>query len=194
MGHWKEMRYLIVMSLAMMLLAFQCLSDKVDASKVHKHHKSEPREEYVDPVTSKHYVIEKHEQDPSALETKVSTEKKGILGSIGKAVGGAAKALSGLSKTSMLLPGMGYDSPTAKIEDCTACKYVWGRVEMEIANTRFPADIQASFERQCMDAQRTRIFYKPCETMFDDLYAFVDDYLSGKYDVTDMCARGKMCR
>lgn len=32
-----------------------------------------------------------------------------------------------------------------------------------------------------------------CESMFDDIYAMIDDYLSNEYTVDQMCIRAQMC-
>jgi len=39
-------------------------------------------------------------------------------------------------------------------EDCMACRIVWKQVEMDISNPRYVEDVQASFEHNCMDAQK----------------------------------------
>lgn len=131
------------------------------------------KQEFVDPKTHKKYMLETPVANAhSTLETKAKTKRhkvhkrqeaskegKGFFDSAMKVAGKVSKAISKVSNPllSSILP----DSDAAKIEDCTACRYVWGRVEMDIANTRSSADIQASFERQCMDAQTTAIFFKP---------------------------------
>lgn len=79
-------------------------------------------------------------------------------------------------------------------EDCMGCRLVWKQVEMDVSNARYIEDVQASFEHNCMDMQKTNIFYKVCEDMYDDMYAMTDDYMSNKYTVDQMCIRAKMCR
>jgi hypothetical protein len=79
-------------------------------------------------------------------------------------------------------------------EDCFACRLVWRQVEMDVANARFVEDVEASFERNCMDLQKSQIFYKACEDMYDDLWAMTDDYMSSEYTVDKMCVRAKICR
>jgi len=80
------------------------------------------------------------------------------------------------------------------IEDCTGCKMVWMQVEMDVGNARFIEDVQASFEHNCMDAQKSSIYYGVCEDMYDDMYAMTDDYMSNKFLVEAMCQRARMCK
>jgi len=75
-----------------------------------------------------------------------------------------------------------------------ACRLVWRQVEMDVANARFVEDVEASFERNCMDLQKSQIFYKACEDMYDDLWAMTDDYMSSEYSTDKMCVRAKVCR
>jgi len=81
-----------------------------------------------------------------------------------------------------------------KYEDCLACRYIWSQVEMDVANARYVEDVQASFEHNCLDAQKTEIFYKACEDMYDDMYAITDDYMTNEYTVDTMCKRANMCK
>ena len=81
-----------------------------------------------------------------------------------------------------------------RLEDCFACRMIWHQVEMDVQNARFIEDVQASFEHNCAQAQLSNIFYRACEIMHDDMYAFVDDYMSSKYTVDQMCLRGKICK
>jgi len=43
--------------------------------------------------------------------------------------------------------------------DCVGCRFVWGQVEMDIGAARYVEDVQASFEHNCMDAQKSTVFY-----------------------------------
>jgi hypothetical protein len=79
------------------------------------------------------------------------------------------------------------------IEDCMGCRFVWRQVEMDVSNARYPEDVQASFEHNCVDAQKSSIFFKVCEDMYDDMYAMTDDYMSQDWTVDQMCQRAKMC-
>jgi len=81
-----------------------------------------------------------------------------------------------------------------KFEDCMACRYIWSQVEMDVANARYVEDVQASFEHNCLDSQKTEIFYKACEDMYDDMYAMTDDYMTNEYTVDTMCKRANMCK
>jgi len=80
-----------------------------------------------------------------------------------------------------------------QIEDCSGCRMVWEQVEMDVGSPRYVEDVQASFEHNCMDAQKSTIFYGVCEDMYDDMYAMTDDYMAGKYPVVAMCMRAKIC-
>lgn len=97
---------------------------------------------------------------------KISTSqhhKTKFIGGLVKGISNGVKNVAS-SVTGAISSGLGAlvgSSRAARTEDCTACKYVWGKVEMEVSNTRSASDVQSAFERVCMDAQRTRIFYKP---------------------------------
>jgi len=80
-----------------------------------------------------------------------------------------------------------------KYEDCMACRMIWRQVEMDVANARYVEDVESSFEHNCLDAQKSMIFYRACQDMENDLYAMVDDYMSGEYTVDKMCLRANMC-
>lgn len=80
------------------------------------------------------------------------------------------------------------------IEDCVACRMVWKQVEQQVGNARFMEDVMASFERVCMEAQKSTIFFSACNDMYNDLAAFTDDYMSNKYLIGTMCKRGDMCK
>lgn len=45
-------------------------------------------------------------------------------------------------------------------EDCMACRMVWKQVEMDVANAKYPEDVQQAFTRNCAEAQKTEIFYR----------------------------------
>jgi hypothetical protein len=89
--------------------------------------------------------------------------------------------------------GAGKKPKAQAVEDCTGCQFIWKQVEMDVGSGRFVEDVQASFEHNCMDAQKSTIFYGVCEDMYDDMYALTDDYMSNQYDVKKMCKRAKMC-
>lgn len=89
--------------------------------------------------------------------------------------------------------GVGKKPKAQAVEDCTGCQFIWKQVEMDVGSGRFVEDVQASFEHNCMDAQKSTIFYGVCEDMYDDMYAMTDDYMSNQYDVKAMCKRAKMC-
>jgi len=109
--------------------------------------------------------------------------EKGITGKITSLVGRAKRFFSYNPKFL-----------ATKYEDCLACRYIWSQVEMDVANARYVEDVQASFEHNCLDAQKTEIFYKACEDMYDDMYAMTDDYMTNEYTVDTMCKRANMCK
>jgi len=82
----------------------------------------------------------------------------------------------------------------SEIEDCVGCKFIWMQVEMDVGGARFVEDVQASFEHNCMDAQKSTIFYGVCEDMYDDMYAMTDDYMTNTFPVDAICKRAKMCK
>jgi len=108
---------------------------------------------------------------------------------LGKAAKGAVKDFAHLELTGDLdkFKGQVY-------EDCMACRFIWKQVEMDVSNARYIEDVQASFEHNCLDAQKSSIFYKACEDMYDDMYAMSDDYMSSDYTVDKMCQRANMCK
>ena len=65
---------------------------------------------------------------------------------------------------------------------------------MDIGNPRYIEDVQASFEHNCMDAQKSNVFYQVCEDMYDDMYAMTDDYMSNRFSIPQMCVRAKICK
>jgi len=140
------------------------------------------------------------EEQPVMLEA--DAEKKGFFGAL-KRVGGAlfrgakraGKALVGGAKKLLGKKGGGADRAKAqRLEDCVACRFIWKQVEMDVSNARYVEDVQASFEHNCLDAQKSTIFFKACEDMYDDMYALTDDYMSNDYTVDTMCKRANMCK
>jgi len=84
--------------------------------------------------------------------------------------------------------------PAQRYEDCMACRFIWKQVEMDVSNAKYVEDVQASFEHNCLDAQKSTVFYKACEDMYDDMYALTDDYMSSDFTVDKMCQRANMCK
>lgn len=197
----SQIKNLITTSMA------QHVSDKADVSQ-DSHAEDEPAN---DPVfasikESIHAMVEEDQQAqpqvaPELLETEAQTEKdtKGLVDS----VKGAAKSIAKVANKAkdMLQKGAAMFSLTgsldkfsgAAFEDCMACRFIWKQVEMDVANAKYIEDVQASFEHNCLDAQKSTIFYKACEDMYDDMYAMTDDYMSSDYTVDKMCQRANMC-
>jgi hypothetical protein len=81
-----------------------------------------------------------------------------------------------------------------ELEDCVACRLVWKQVEMAVGNARFQEDVMVAFEKACMEAQKSTIFFTACNDMYADIAAFTDDYMSNKFVVGTMCKRAGLCR
>lgn len=79
------------------------------------------------------------------------------------------------------------------IEDCVACKYVWGLVELQVGNDAVEENIYDAFVQSCLEAQKAPIFYPACEDMFDDVYGMIGDYMDG-YTVNQICDTSRLCR
>lgn len=74
------------------------------------------------------------------------------------------------------------------IEDCVACQFVWKAVELEVGNTQVTDDIYDSFQQQCIQAEKTKIFYPACEAMYDQAQDMISDYVSGA-GVLEICSK-----
>ena len=122
------------------------------------------------------------------LEVDASSSRTGFLIKAGKKLFGAGKKLKNK------ITG-GDQKPAGQIyEDCMGCRFIWKQVEMDVSNARYVEDVQASFEHNCLDAQKSEIFYKVCEDMYDDMYALTDDYMSNDWTTDQMCQRAKLCK
>jgi len=156
-----------------------------------------------------HAMVEEKDQEeqpqaPELLETEAeieaNKENKGLVNT----AKGAAKSIAKVANKAkdMLKKGAAMFSlggsldkfSGAAFEDCMACRFIWKQVEMDVANAKYIEDVQASFEHNCLDAQKSTIFYKACEDMYDDMYAMTDDYMSSDYTVDKMCQRANMCK
>jgi len=132
---------------------------------------------------------------PELLETQSNLRRRGVFGHIihaGKRLIG--KVAGGLQRTDQALHGDLDKFRGTRLEDCMACRFIWKQVEMDVSNAKYVEDVQASFEHNCLDAQKSSIFYKACEDMYDDMYALTDDYMSSDYTVDKMCQRSNMCK
>lgn len=79
------------------------------------------------------------------------------------------------------------------IEDCTACKFIWHQVEMDVGNTPLEEEIFKSFQSNCAEASLSRIFYPSCSMMSNHIQDFIIDYNKG-FDPNQMCEHNGMCR
>lgn len=76
------------------------------------------------------------------------------------------------------------------VSRCSTCKFVWSQIELQLGSKKYPASVFASFEANCMAAQKSNIYWNTCQDMYDDIYAMTDDFLN---DETAACAKAKMC-
>lgn len=74
------------------------------------------------------------------------------------------------------------------IEDCVACQFVWRAVELDVGNTQVQDDIYDSFSQQCIQAEKTKIFYPACEAMFEQVNDMIGDYVSGM-NALELCSK-----
>lgn len=132
--------------------------------------------------------VQRHRGFGGVLE-KLETKGVKALGKLAKEVKAEVKSFLPLKISANL-----DKFKEQEYEDCMACRFVWKQVEMDVSNARYIEDVQASFEHNCLDAQKSSIFYKACEDMYDDLYAMSDDYMSSDYTVDKMCQRANMCK
>jgi len=135
-------------------------------------------------------ALETNEDEPSFVERRAGRTRRKFFRRIFRA---ARSLFSAGRRVVQKLTGSNQKFDGQKFEDCLACRFVWKQVEMDVGNARYIEDVQASFEHNCMDAQKSTIFYKACEDMYDDMYALADDYMSGAYSVDTMCQRAKLC-
>jgi len=136
------------------------------------------------------------DNSPQLLETEAAANRGILRGAFNL----AKKAAGFVAKKAASAIGLGSSSGSVdrfmpqRFEDCMACRFVWKQVEMDVSNAKFVEDVQASFEHNCLDAQKSQVFYKACEDMYDDMYAMTDDYMSSDYTVDKMCQRANMCK
>jgi len=79
------------------------------------------------------------------------------------------------------------------VEDCVACRYVWLQVEMDVGNSQIEENIYDSFYQNCLEGQKSPIFYPACQTMFDSVDDMIGDYMDG-YTINQMCENSLLCR
>jgi chemotaxis protein histidine kinase CheA len=83
--------------------------------------------------------------------------------------------------------------PPEDVEDCVACQYVWKQVEQDVGNAQITQTVFDSFQQNCIEAQKSPIFYPACQTMFDTIDDIVGDYQDG-YTVNQLCENSMLCR
>lgn len=101
-------------------------------------------------------------------------------------------AKSGGSKKVVTTPA-GDSQKLQTAEKCTSCQYIWKQIELDVVNPKFIQTVQASFEKNCLNAQKATVYYEACEDMYDDLYAMTDDYTSSSFDGPAICTRAGFC-
>jgi hypothetical protein len=112
----------------------------------------------------------------------------------GGVAGLVRKGVAAVKKVGSIMSGDMQKALGQRTEDCMACRFIWKQVEMDVSNAKYVEDVQASFEHNCLDAQKSEIFFKGCEDMYDDMYALTDDYMANDYSVDQMCQRANMCK
>lgn len=78
-------------------------------------------------------------------------------------------------------------------QNCAGCKYIWGQILLDVSDAKFMSEVQAAFEKNCQNAQKSTIYYGVCEDMYDDLYGMTDDYMVNQRDVPAICAKAGFC-
>jgi len=154
---------------------------------------SNHEQELKERVQQNEMLREKDTVEPELLETD-ATRKGFISGMFNKAKGLATKVVGGAKKLGQAISGNNDKVAAQRYEDCMACRLIWKQVEMDVSNAKYIEDVQASFEHNCLDAQKSQIFYKACEDMYDDMYAMTDDYMSSDFTVDKMCQRANLCK
>jgi len=178
--------------------------------KANQEHELKLQQNLQDAQTLTESLAVEHKPDfvtPDFLETDATIHKTGMLKNLAKKAWGGIKAVGGALLRGGGKKGAAIASRQAatangdmdkfkgqRVEDCLACRFIWKQVEMDVSNAKFIEDVQASFEHNCLDAQKSPIFYKACEDMYDDMYAMTDDYMSADYTVDKMCQRANMCK
>lgn len=77
--------------------------------------------------------------------------------------------------------------------DCTACRYIWLKVEQDLGNSREYHQLYDVFVQHCAQAQETQIFFHACNKMFGKIDRMIVDYVLG-HTVNQMCMKAEMCR
>lgn len=99
---------------------------------------------------------------------------------IGQAIGG-------------FLASAGNKVTGAQVQDCVACQYIWLQVEQDTSEEGSPVKIFDSFLRNCIDAQKTKIFYTSCSMMLDVQDDLIRMYYSD-IPVKKMCTITRFCQ
>ena len=79
------------------------------------------------------------------------------------------------------------------IQTCEGCKYIWNQIALDIGDSKYVAEVQAAFQKNCTDSHKATNFYGVCEDMYDDIYAMTDDYMTNTFDAPAICARAGAC-
>jgi hypothetical protein len=85
-------------------------------------------------------------------------------------------------------------APTAKdIIDCTACRYTWMQIEVDLGNAVDPVALYDAFVHHCSEMQLTNIFKHPCNAMFASIDKMIGDYVASM-SVNQLCMHAGLCR
>ncbi len=85
-------------------------------------------------------------------------------------------------------------APNSKdVIDCTACRFAWMQVELDLGNSVDPVAIYDAFVTHCSEMQLSGIFRHPCNIMFANVDKMIGDYISSM-SVNQLCMHNGLCR
>ena len=88
----------------------------------------------------------------------------------------------------------GQSARTSKdVLDCTACRFAWLHVEVDLGNTYSEKALYDAFVHHCAEMQMSRLFFSACNDMFVQVDDMIGDYLNG-HTVNQLCMNARMCR
>jgi len=150
----------------------QALSGNVDSIGVHLNN-------IVNDVSS---IVRTKEQFKNALNGEAGAQAKAFDSAADKIKADAATYLRGQSARS-----------TKDVLDCTACRFAWMHVEVDMGNTYSEKALYDAFVHHCAEMQMSRIFFSACNDMFVQVDDMIGDYLNG-HTVNQLCMNARMCR
>jgi hypothetical protein len=150
----------------------RALSGNVDSIGVHLNN-------IVNDVSS---IVRTKEQFKNALNGEAGAQAKAFDSAADKIKADAATYLRGQSARS-----------TKDVLDCTACRFAWMHVEVDMGNTYSEKALYDAFVHHCAEMQMSRIFFSACNDMFVQVDDMIGDYLNG-HTVNQLCMNARMCR